>query len=104
MINFTLNNENIIFSGNPDKTLIEFLRGEKHLTATKDGCSGQGVCGACTVEINGKARMACTTKMKSLENATVFTLEGIPENIKNKRETTLKATTCFPKSSKRSLL
>lgn len=82
MINFILNGESIIYSGNPEKTLIEFVRGEKHLTATKDGCSGQGVCGACTVEINGKARLACTTKMKSLENATVFTLEGITENIK----------------------
>jgi len=83
MINFILNNEKILYSGNPDKNLLEFIRGEKHLTATKDGCSGQAVCGACTVEINGKAKLACATKMKTLENTEIFTLEGIPQNIRD---------------------
>jgi len=83
MINFRLNDENISYSGNPEITLLQLIRGEKHLTATKDGCSGQATCGACTVEINGKAKLACATKIKSLDSTEVFTLEGIPENIRD---------------------
>ncbi len=83
MIGFTLNNEKIAYDGNPEKKLLGFLRNEKEITSPKDGCSEQGVCGACTVEINGKARMACTVKMRNLQDASIFTLEGIPENIRD---------------------
>ncbi len=81
MISFKLNGENIHFEGDPDSMLLPFLRLEKHLTAVKDGCSGQAACGACTVEINGKAKLACVTKMKTLENAEVLTPEGFPPEV-----------------------
>ena len=59
-------------------------RKQDHLA--KDGCSGQGVCGACTVEINGKARMACRTKMKNLEGAEIVTAEGLPERFRTSHQ------------------
>lgn len=73
MITFTLNNEKIEYAGDADAKLLPFLREQRQLTALKDGCSGEGICGACTVEINGRARLACTTRMRSLQDAVVFT-------------------------------
>ncbi|MDD3741395.1 MAG: 2Fe-2S iron-sulfur cluster-binding protein, partial [Bacteroidales bacterium] len=83
MINFRLNHEPCTYSGDPEKTLLTYLRLEKHITSAKDGCSGQAVCGACTVEINGKAKLACVQKMKTLEAAEIFTTEGFPEYVKD---------------------
>jgi len=82
MIRFILNDSEISFTGDPQRTLLDYLRNELHLTAAKDGCSGQGVCGACTVEIDGKARLACKVPMEKLRGAEVLTLEGFPEQVK----------------------
>ena len=78
MITFKLNGETVNYHGDPDGFLLPFLRLDKHLTAVKDGCSGQAACGACTVEVGGKARLACVTKMKTLEGMEVLTPEGFP--------------------------
>jgi len=78
MISFVLNGKKQDYQGNPDKSLLEFLRFDKHLTSVKDGCSGQAACGACTVEVNGKAVLSCVTKMSKLQDAEVFTPEGFP--------------------------
>jgi len=81
MISFNLNSENINWSGDTDRSLLDYLRNEKNLTAVKDGCSGQAACGACTVEINGKAKLSCVIKMKSLQDAVIYTPEGFPEYV-----------------------
>jgi len=83
MIKFTLNGEAQSYTGDPEKTLLNYLRLDKHITSAKDGCSGQAVCGACTVEINGKAKLACVQKMRMLEGAEIFTTEGFPEYVKD---------------------
>jgi len=83
MITFRLNGTKTRFTGDNKTPLLTFLREIKNITSLKDGCSGQATCGACTVEVNGKARLACTVKMGSLENGEVITVEGIPENIKS---------------------
>jgi selenium-dependent xanthine dehydrogenase len=83
MIRFILNGTNVTFTGNPEMKLLHFLRKEKHITSVKDGCSGQGACGACMVEINGEARLSCLTPLKKLDKAVVNTLEGIPEAIRD---------------------
>ncbi len=83
MIEFQLNDKKVSYDGDPEQSLLKFLRLEKHITSAKDGCSGQAACGACTVEINGKAKLACVTKLKTLENATIYTLEGFPEYVKD---------------------
>ena len=83
MITFTLNGVQEIYKGDPDKSLLKYLRNEKRITSIKDGCSGQATCGACTVEINGKAKLACVTKMGKLDGAEIFTPEGFPDYVKN---------------------
>ena len=88
MIRFNLNHTHVEFPGDPELSLLKFLRNEKGLTAAKDGCSAQGTCGACLIEIDGKPKLACTTRMRTLEQASVVTMEGIPRHI---RETLGKA-------------
>ena len=83
MITFRLNGEQINYSGDPDNTLLHFLREERDLISVKDGCSCQAYCGACMLEINGEAKLSCTTKMSKLQDAEVITLEGIPANVRN---------------------
>ena len=79
MITYTLNEIKRSYSGDPEESLLTHLRLERKITSAKDGCSGQGVCGACTVEINGKPKLACRTKMKDLNGAGIFTVEGLPD-------------------------
>jgi selenium-dependent xanthine dehydrogenase len=81
MISFKLNGEIQQYEGNPDKSLLEYLRLDKHLTSVKDGCSGQAACGACTVEIDGKAMLSCVTKMGKLQDKEVLTPEGFPSYV-----------------------
>lgn len=78
MIRFTLNDKPVEYSGDENQSLLNFLRKEKQLTAVKDGCSAQAACGACTVEVNGKAKLSCVTKMQKLEGAKIYTPEGFP--------------------------
>ncbi|MBI9039080.1 MAG: selenium-dependent xanthine dehydrogenase [Bacteroidales bacterium] len=82
MIKLKINNKEHNYSGDGDLTLLKYLRNELNITSVKDGCSGQGVCGACTVEINGKAKLSCMTKMKSLQSAEIITMEGIPDTVR----------------------
>ena len=83
MVRFILNGQATIFEGNPEIPLLKFLRNTKNITSVKDGCSCQGVCGACMVEINGEAKLSCLTPLKKLENAKINTLEGLPENVRD---------------------
>lgn len=82
MTQLTVNGRLFNYSGPPEKTLLNWLRNEVHICSAKDGCSGQGSCGACTVEINGNARLACRTKMTDLQGAVVLTTEGLPDHFK----------------------
>ncbi len=83
MISLTLNSRKIQYTGDGNRTLLSFLRHDEGIISVKDGCSGQAACGACMVEINGKAKLSCTQKMKFLEGAEIITMEGIPENIRD---------------------
>ena len=83
MLHFTLNGQSTLFEGNSEISLLNFLRNFKNITSVKDGCSCQGACGACMVEINGEAKLACLTRMKNVENAQINTLEGLPSQIRD---------------------
>lgn len=83
MIQFTLNGKLHQYDGDKDQSLLSHLRNDLHITTAKDGCSGQGTCGACTVEIDGKAKLACKTKMETLNGAVVNTIEGLPDDFKS---------------------
>jgi isoquinoline 1-oxidoreductase alpha subunit len=63
------------YEGDPQMPLMWFLRDELGLTGTKFGC-GVGLCGACTVHINGKAVRSCVVPMNSVDGA-VTTIEGL---------------------------
>ena len=83
MITFYLNDKKIEYTGDGDQTLLNWLRGSAGITSVKDGCSGQAACGACMVEINGKAKLSCTQKMKFLGDVQVITMEGIPAKVRD---------------------
>ena len=59
-----------------DKKLLSFLRDDLGLTAAKDGCS-EGVCGTCTVLVDGKKMKACVMSLSKLAGKKVVTVEGI---------------------------
>ena len=59
-----------------DKKLMRFLRDDLHLTSVKDGCS-QGVCGTCTVLVDGKAVRACIPMLSKVEGKEIVTVEGL---------------------------
>jgi len=72
-----LNGKNIpVPSTMADVRLLEFLRHHVHLTGTKFGC-GQGLCGACTVHVEGQAVRSCQTEMRDVIGKAVTTIEGL---------------------------
>ena len=64
MIQLTVNGKPARFDGDPDMPLLWYLRDKLQLTGTKFGC-GEGLCGACTVHINGEAARSCLTPMRA---------------------------------------
>lgn len=63
----------------PDTPLLWVLRDELALTGTKYGC-GIGVCGSCTVLVDGKPRRSCVTPISRLEGRRITTIEGVSED------------------------
>lgn len=80
---FKLNNITKEFPGDPELSLLKYLRDIEGITSPKDGCSPQASCGACTVELNGKAVLSCVTPMKKVEGGSVITIEGIDKEKQN---------------------
>ncbi|MDQ3799886.1 MAG: (2Fe-2S)-binding protein [Acidobacteriota bacterium] len=62
-----------------DTPLLWVLRDTLGLTGTKFGC-GLGVCGACTIHINGEAVRACTVPVAEVGNGKITTIEGLSKN------------------------
>lgn len=60
----------------PYRTLLSVLRDELDLTGTKYGC-GEGLCGACTVLVDGQATLACQTLIDQVEGKEITTIEGL---------------------------
>ncbi len=83
MIRFTLNGKEKTYTGDTERSLLDYLRKDEQITSVKDGCSGEGTCGACTLEIDGKARQSCVTKMRRLDGANILTLEGTDAYLKD---------------------
>ena len=61
------------------RLLLDFLRYDIGLTGSKEGC-GVGVCGACTVLVDGELYASCITLAAAVEGAEVTTIEGIAED------------------------
>jgi isoquinoline 1-oxidoreductase alpha subunit len=79
MIRLKVNGTPKDYQGDPDMPLLWYLRDTLQLTGTKFGC-GEGLCGACTVHINGEAQRSCSTAMKNVEGRSVSTIEGLSAN------------------------
>jgi isoquinoline 1-oxidoreductase alpha subunit len=76
MIQLQINGKPQKFDGDPEMPLLWYLRDQLELTGTKFGC-GMGLCGACTVHLNGEAVRGCQTSMKEAAGKTVVTIEGL---------------------------
>jgi isoquinoline 1-oxidoreductase subunit alpha len=76
MIRLKVNGVNRQFDGEPEMPLLWYLRDELQLTGTKYGC-GEGLCGACTVHVNGSATRSCQIPMQNVAGKTIVTIEGL---------------------------
>ena len=74
----TINGESR-FIDDPNALLLWALRDQLGLTGTKFGC-GAGICGACTVHVNGEAVRACMTPVSAVAGKTVTTIEGLSQD------------------------
>lgn len=78
-ISLTVNGERVDAQVLPRLNLADFLREQLSLTGTHVGCE-HGVCGACTVRVNGDIVRACLLLAVQAENATVETIEGLSDS------------------------
>ncbi len=78
-ITLTVNGEKVTRHVEPRRHLIDFLRLDLGLTGSHAGCE-HGVCGACTLRVNGKIMRGCLILAASLDGADVVTIEGISES------------------------
>ncbi|MDA3859947.1 MAG: selenium-dependent xanthine dehydrogenase [Melioribacteraceae bacterium] len=76
---FKLNGVEKEYNGDLELSLLKYLRNVENITTVKDGCSGQGSCGSCTVELNREAVLSCVTPMSKIENLEVITTDGLGE-------------------------
>jgi nicotinate dehydrogenase subunit A len=78
-IHFKLNGKPVTLEADGERMLLWALRTDLALTGAKYGC-GEGLCGACTVLINGEAALSCQTLLKDVNGAAVVTIEGLAQN------------------------
>ena len=76
MIQLTVNGRQQTFDGDPTMPLLWYLRDVQEMTGTKFGC-GAGLCGACTVHLDGKAIRSCMTPVQRAAGKHVTTIEGL---------------------------
>ncbi len=79
MISLKVNGVSRQFNGDPNMPLLWYLRDELGLTGSKFGC-GTGLCGACTVHIDGAAVRGCITSVQMASDKDVTTIEGLDPN------------------------
>ncbi len=74
-----INQTEYVIEADPDTPLLWLLRDELALTGTKYGC-GIGVCGSCTVLVDGRPVRSCVTPLSRLEGREITTIEGLSED------------------------
>src|SRR5690348_7422774 len=78
-ISLTVNGEPVTRRVPLRRNLVDFLRGDLGLTGTHVGCE-QGVCGACTVRLDGRVVRGCLMLAVQAAGATVETIEGVSDS------------------------
>jgi isoquinoline 1-oxidoreductase alpha subunit len=76
MVRLQINSQTHEVDADPDMPLLWVLRDVLNLTGTKYGC-GIGVCGSCTVHLDGNAVRACTVPVSAVGEQPVTTIEGL---------------------------
>ena len=76
MIKFTLNGQEVETNDAPDTPLLWAVRDTFKLTGSKFGC-GAGLCGACTMHVDGQAVRTCILPVSSVEGKDITTIEGL---------------------------
>jgi isoquinoline 1-oxidoreductase subunit alpha len=76
MASFQVNGTTQRFDGNASTPLLWYLRDELGLLGTKFGC-GMGLCGACTIHVDGAAARSCITPVSAVEGKHITTIEGL---------------------------
>lgn len=76
MVSFNLNGRPVSIDAKPDTPLLWVIRDQAGLTGTKYGC-GAGLCGACTIHVNGEALRSCQTLVSDVSGKSVTTIEGL---------------------------
>ena len=76
MVNFKLNGREVRAHSEAGTPLLWTLRDEFKMTGTKFGC-GAGLCGACTVHVNGEAVRSCQTMVSDAVGKKITTIEGL---------------------------
>ena len=76
---FTINSKAVSVEAESDTPLLWVVREHLKLTGTKFGC-GSGLCGACTVHVDGKATRSCQVQMSQIAGKKVTTIEGLSAN------------------------
>ena len=77
-ITLTVNGKKRTVVTDPQRSLLDVLREELHLTGTKYGC-GEGRCGACTVLMDGRRTLSCVTPVAMADKKTITTIEGLAD-------------------------
>jgi len=75
-IQLAINGKSYSVDADPQSSLLTVLREYLDLTGSKYGC-GEGMCGACTVLIDGKAQRSCITRVGSVTQKKITTIEGL---------------------------
>lgn len=75
-LRLAVNGQSYKVDADPQTSLLTVLRDSLDLTGSKYGC-GEGQCGACTVLIGGKAQRSCITKVGSVGDRQITTIEGL---------------------------
>jgi len=76
MPNLTINGQSYFADAPPDTPLLWVIREDLRLTGTKYGC-GIGLCGSCTVHIDGQAVRSCSIPVSAVEGSMITTIEGL---------------------------
>ena len=78
-ISLTINGTQRDIDVEPRRSLVDYLRDDERLTGTHIGCE-HGVCGACTILIDGAPARSCITYAVACESAEIITLEGLEDD------------------------